>query len=717
MATVDFNPPLAIQLPDPWRLCATSFVHSGRTAGTATVVLIETDQAQGLEDIPLTNSTARLPYAEQFAAKAGLQADVIDAALMNLYGQIKTRLAQGKAPQPTGPYYTEDAEGLWLVQPLPTGEHRVQLTNFAAHILADIVEDDGTPTVLRFFELEATQGTETHRLTLAAKDFQGMKWIPDVLGAQARIIPGKYHLEHAHAAIQDLSTTIERRHTYTHTGWRYIDDTWCYLHAAGAITAQGVRKDLSVALGEKFARYRLPIPPQGPDALAALRKSLSLRTLLADHLLTPLLGTVYLAPLREFLGSAPPDFTLWIMGKTGHYKSEYAALGMAHFGDFTRQTLPASFETTGNGLERLLHTPKDSLLIVDDYHPATTRREAEAMDQVAARLLRVVGNQGVRHRMRRDTTLQTELPPRCVAVATAERSPNGYSNAARMFLVSIPPMTPPELQTLGTRLKTFQDDAARYAEAMAVYLQWLAAHWDSLATGLPARLPVLRAEVAQCSEHAREPMQVAYLQLAWETFTACAVDCGALTPLQRQAMLRETLQALLAASTEHAAILAQENTVTRFLNYLRDGFASKQIYVGDPEDLHPPDASSWGWTETQEWDGSVKDYVPVQKPGHALLVGYVDDHYVYLIPTTLEKYLHQAARAENRSWPVDTTTLLRELESADIIQGKREHDGNYRRTVGKTIRKTTQRYVWVHRHYLEGEPDAEEDQNTAPLPF
>ncbi len=43
---------------------------------------------------------------------------------------------------------------------------------------------------------------------------------------------------------------------------------------------------------------------------------------------------------------------MWIAGRTGSYKSEYAALALAHFGDFTRLTLPMTFETTGNGLER-----------------------------------------------------------------------------------------------------------------------------------------------------------------------------------------------------------------------------------------------------------------------------------------------------------------------------------------------------------------------------
>src|SRR5262249_16440952 len=151
--------------------------------------------------------------------------------------------------------------GLWLVTPGPAGAQRTQLTNFTAKVLVDVEEDDGTAARPRFFHLEATQGETTRSVRLAAKDFHSMAWVAETLGATARVFPGAGLKEHAHAAIQDLSPDIEHRHTYTHTGWRFLDGAWTYLHSTGAITAEGVRKDLSVALGAKFERYRLPQPP------------------------------------------------------------------------------------------------------------------------------------------------------------------------------------------------------------------------------------------------------------------------------------------------------------------------------------------------------------------------------------------------------------------------------------------------------------------------
>ena len=399
--------------------------------------------------------------------------------------------------------------------------------------------------------------------------------------------------------------------------------------------------------------------------------------------------------MRQLLTPTPPDFVLWLAGRTGSYKSEYAALALAHFGDFTRLTLPMTFETTGNGLERILHTPKDSLLVIDDYHPADSRREAETMAQVASRLLRGMGNMASRQRMRRDTTMQEELPPRCLALATGELVPNGHSNNARMFLVAVPPLSPEESRTHGAALTPAQATRARYAQAMAVYVQWIAQHWDALAAQLPKRYAELRHDVAAAGCHTREPGQLAYLQLAWETFTQCAVDHGALSADERTAILGTTKARFLEAVEDHAAVLRREATVQRFVDYLRDGFASKHIYLRSLTGGIPDGAGLWGWTPTTVWDGDVKGHVATHDPKQAELLGYVDETYLYLIPKTLEQYLHQAAKAEQRPWPVDMTSLLRELEALKAILTKDNAKGHTERELQKKIQGVNQRVIYL----------------------
>ena len=173
-----------------------------------------------------------------------------------------------RAPVGGLPYdYDQNAAGLWLVEFTEKGEVRTQLTNFGATILEDIEEDDGTTVHPRFFEIEATQGEIQRTIRLAAKDFQGMAWVADALGAKARVFPGKYYKEHAHAAIQDLSLETQQRHTYTHTGWREIDGEWCYLHDAGAVTADRDAERFIRSPGRQIRAVPAAAPgsrPRGP---------------------------------------------------------------------------------------------------------------------------------------------------------------------------------------------------------------------------------------------------------------------------------------------------------------------------------------------------------------------------------------------------------------------------------------------------------------------
>jgi hypothetical protein len=66
---------------------------------------------------------------------------------------------------------------------------------------------------------------------------------------------------------------VETR-VYTHTGWRQIEGTWAYLHAAGAIGPRGPLAGVHVRLSEVLTRFNLPAPPRGEDLVKAVRASL-----------------------------------------------------------------------------------------------------------------------------------------------------------------------------------------------------------------------------------------------------------------------------------------------------------------------------------------------------------------------------------------------------------------------------------------------------------
>lgn len=592
---------------------------------------------------------------DDYLAAGHTAADLLELATTEL------REPPTDADEKRGPYRATPTGLVWM-RPTTDGAISTPLTNFVATIVGDVQRDDGVE-ITRALALEATLHERPVRFTLPATQFAAMAWPIEHLGAEAVIYPGSSIRSHAQVAIQLLSGTVPSRLVYTHTGWRKIGDAYVYLNADGAIGASGLITDIEVDLGGKLSRYRLPPPPTGPARVEAVRRSLALLDLGPLAITVPAVAWAYLAPLCTLLDAAHPDFVVWLVGGSGLFKSEMAALVQAHFGEFTRLTLPASFEATANSIERMLFTAKDAVMVIDDYHPATDPRHAQAMAAIASRLLRGVGNGTGRSRMRADTTLREDLPPRGLALATGERLPSGHSNLARVFPV---PFVPPGLDV--GRLTAAQESVPLLPLAMAAYLQWIATHWEKLANELPTRFGQFRTLAQRADGHRREPGQLAHLYLALDTFLHFAVEVGA-TNSEVATKRREAAQeALQAIATEQAIQLADEKPVRRFLSLLSDGFASRRIYVEAIEGGAPLDAERWGWElRTTGADDREDDQGSYKHNPIALLVGKVADGWLCLHPEVTYQYVTTAARSANQLFPVELRTLLKNLADEDLI--------------------------------------------------
>jgi hypothetical protein len=137
------------------------------------------------------------------------------------------------------------------------------MSNFTAEIVEDICRDDGAGEV-REYKLKAKlhSGEPLPAVTVPAGRFNSMVWVPDAFGARARIKVGMANQQHTAAAIQYLSSPLQRR-IYIHTGWREINGRWHFLHGTGAIAASGYVSGIEVDLGRGLLNYQLPDPQSG----------------------------------------------------------------------------------------------------------------------------------------------------------------------------------------------------------------------------------------------------------------------------------------------------------------------------------------------------------------------------------------------------------------------------------------------------------------------
>src|ERR1700680_4985614 len=133
----------------------------------------------------------------------------------------------------------------------------IAVANFTARIVRDLVRDDDDEP-RRDFEIQAELGGQTCKFVVPAAAFGRMGWVLNKLGPEAIIYPGQQ--QHARAAIQWLSGPIRQVRSFTHLGWRKHGPDWLYLHAGGAVGAQGPRTDLQGELPTALQQYKV----QGP---------------------------------------------------------------------------------------------------------------------------------------------------------------------------------------------------------------------------------------------------------------------------------------------------------------------------------------------------------------------------------------------------------------------------------------------------------------------
>jgi hypothetical protein len=288
------------------------------------------------------------------------------------------------------------------------------LTNFTARIVSDLERDDGAEKT-RAFEITALLAGRSTTSAIPAAHFFGMRWATEHLGAEAVVYAGQGTADHTRAAIQLLSGRPPRRTIFTHTGWRKIGAGWVYLDGAGAIGPDGRISEIAVELPPELTPFRLELPQSSAERNEAIRASLRLLDLAPDSISVPTYGTIW----RAVLGEA--DFSKFLYGRTGTFKTELSALHQQHF-DFHARRLPTAFTSTANTNEMLAFIAKDAVLVVDEFHPPASGREREHMNRDAARLLRSQGNATGRRRIRPDGTLRPSKPPARLAACDRGRA-------------------------------------------------------------------------------------------------------------------------------------------------------------------------------------------------------------------------------------------------------------------------------------------------------
>jgi hypothetical protein len=567
----------------------------------------------------------------------------------------------------SGGRYVVDGNRLCVVRYGRDGERYAEpLCNFAAEVTEEIARDDGED-VVRQFTVSGTleTGKPLPATQIDAAKFMGMGWINDAWGIQAVVRAGWRARDQLREAIQLRSTGAQRRHVYTHTGWRVIDGRRAFLHAGGALGAN----EAIVDLDREMAGYCLPAQPR--DVKGTMQASLRFLDTAPLTTTIPLFAAAYLAPLTELV---PLDSMLWLYGGTGTLKSTQAALALCHYGQFTTRSLPANWASSAYSLEMMCFHAKDVLLAIDDFAPQSDPVKARRMEGNADYIVRNIGNQGGRGRLTSDLSQRTVHRPRGLVVSTGEQVPGGQSITARLYTIEVQPGDV-DLD----KLTAAQAEADRYPHAMAGYLLWIAEQWDHLAKHLPQNRLGLRTDLLKemTGSHLRIPDVLAALYIGLDLALAYASEVDALTEVEARAWRERGWEALKAGAEAQARRIERERPTVCFFEVLRDLLAQGKVRL-----------------EAREGVGQIGG-----GEAGAELLGWYDDDYVYLLPGAPYNRVARFLRDEGMHFPVKASTLRKQLcEEGFLMRGS---DDRYTDVIWLPQKEKSERVLRLRRESVE----------------
>ncbi len=527
--------------------------------------------------LPGLPDTLRNRYLRQVEKAANLSRREILALVNN----------PGAAPaEPVDSVFADVRDGQLCFMGEPLG-------NFHAHITHEQAVDDGlhAPCVRYTISGKLANNLPLPTVQVDARDFARLDWIPGHWGMRPiiNLPPGKQHL--LARAIQEVSlASVIQERVYTYTGWTEMNGKRGFLTASGLLTADGMDASVRVDLGENnFSLYTLPKPPTEREAmLQAVRASIEVLHIGPRHVTAPVWAAMFAAPLTSLRSL---NSVMSVYGSTQSGKSTLAHLALAHFGGGFIQgrdyRAPIDWISTPTALEGAMFTTKDAPLVIDDFAPQfTSAPEARSMHRKAHYVVRSVGNRSSRGRAMADLSQQTTRIPRGLVLMTAENPLFGQSIVGRMLYIEVRPGDVlPDAQRgdpPNERLNALQPLAQQglLAQAMALYVQYLARNWERVAASFPEMVDAASDSARKEGKlQNRLPDAFGVLNAAQLVALRCFQDLGLLDGAEAGRLAEENREALLGMISSQAERVADESPVRKFFVALASLLERRKVYL------------------------------------------------------------------------------------------------------------------------------------------
>ncbi len=597
---------------------------------------------------------------------------LLDAATAKANGDVADHFGNVMVDETA---YFKSPGRMWMETTLNAGSNKERtvtdtLCEFSAHIIEVSLEAESPEARPRptLYVLSICRGPDAtpYRLELPAEDWGTGTWHERSIPCPGIGAYGRTTREHLRRAIEALSPKPAERLRYRHTGWIRHESRPVYLHAAGAIDAQGdvagLRAEPSV---ERVNRFALPAV-----ADTDVKRDVGAMVALFRHEPAKVWIVAFALALRAAMGGARN--AVHITGRSGLGKSVVIGCVSQLFGpSFSARNPLLSWRARGNTVQGMMETAacaRDVFLQIDDL-----QRNPESMARATAFLPAHFEGTGQMKGRARGGALSLR-PSQGVIGSSGETLPDEPSVRNRTAMLDLDEHPTPQPDEGDGCLKE-RGDRGELAGGMALFIRWWAGRYDEKRDKVShlERDAVKRWGLGVAARAAEVMGPAAFALDEWFAFLR---DVSDLEDPELDTMRERAKAAMGAATVQHVEHVATEANWCRYLALVGEALGACAYHA-----LHgtkngkafttgaPPNPSSWGWKvrrSTMVTDNSKNVSTSVD-PSPGGVIAYLRDDKpgkVLLAPSASLRAAISLAQAERRPLQLDVSALARELIGA-----------------------------------------------------
>lgn len=322
--------------------------------------------------------------------------------------------------------------------------------------------------------------------------------------------------------VSSQSANLEMRHYYCEVGWwKGEDGQYFYAHDKAEIPGVVCETGKSITLSGKSDPKQAFQNAQQFGFVSPERDKSSTLFLIA-HL--ALLSSLFRDAGHEI------HFVTFIEGESGSLKTAVATCLFALF-DGSEKEVPANFADTTTALEHKMFETADSVLVMDDYHPATSKEQGNRMVETLETLIRFYGDGVGKARGTADGGLRRERRPQGMVVVTGEDRGGSHSSRLRSLFIQVhKSMTKTSQPTfIGEHLKIYQNDPSLLRDHYYYFIEYIAPRYDDYVTWIRNDFEELRRFAEKNGIKERRLVDVAaQLMLTANIVLDYGENCGAI---------------------------------------------------------------------------------------------------------------------------------------------------------------------------------------------